>query len=616
MKRRFVSLAAILVFAITLLCGCGGGGETSSPATGGSGYGARDDAVLAANAVRNLAATDDFGRTFGEAGERKEGKYVGLFYFVHLGFHGNHRGIYDMSTLAADGYSAFFNADPQSITSPLGMAHYFAKPIWGYYDSDDVWVTRRQLEMFASAGIDFLCLDATNDENYTDTVLTLLKLIREYRSEGYAVPQIFFYTNVNSQKNVREIYETFYKSGEYADCMFAPNGKPLIVAVTAENGGASFEGNPLTDNELLNYFEVKESQWPNSSKTNENAVPWIDGKYPQHIYRGKTGNWINVSVAQHSRTWRFSDMELNPGRGYAFEGAFNPANNNHEDFRRGINFEYQWNTVFEHEDEIDYVFITGWNEWVAQKINIGTGSSPQYALVDLFNEEYSRDIEPMEGGYGDNFYLQMISNIRRFKYEPATHSVRTEKTMDINDFTAEKWANEDGYLDFSGECTVRDADGFPGAGHYSDASARNDIVRTFVTKDSNYLYFRIETREDITERAGGDNTWLNLLIGTDDGGEYGPLGMQYAVNRSISGSSTRILHYVDTGRYEIAGTGEFAVKGNVLQIKLPLTAFGNINGIKFKVVDNIGDYGDEAVFYKTGDSAPTGRLVYTYSFAN
>ena len=36
-------------------------------------------------------------------------------------------------------------------------------------------------------------------------------------------------------------------------------------------------------------------------------------------------------------------------------------------------------------------------------------------LCDAVNKEYSRDIEPMCGGYGDAFYIQLIENIRQYK---------------------------------------------------------------------------------------------------------------------------------------------------------------------------------------------------------
>ena len=37
------------------------------------------------------------------------------------------------------------------------------------------------------------------------------------------------------------------------------------------------------------------------------------------------------------------------------------------------------------------------------------------AFPDEFSQEGSRDIEPMKGGHGDNYYYQMAANIRRFK---------------------------------------------------------------------------------------------------------------------------------------------------------------------------------------------------------
>ena len=35
--------------------------------------------------------------------------------------------------------------------------------------------------------------------------------------------------------------------------------------------------------------------------------------------------------------------------------------------------------------------------------------------MDAFNPEFSRDIEPMKGGFGDNYYYQLAAFLRRFK---------------------------------------------------------------------------------------------------------------------------------------------------------------------------------------------------------
>ena len=72
--------------------------------------------------------------------------------------------------------------------------------------------------------------------------------------------------------------------------------------------------------------------------------------------------------------------------------------------------------------------MTGWNEWVAQRQNatkpqigkVNLVGRPMKAVgdtyfVDVYNAEFSRDADPMKGGYTDNYYLQLVANIRKFK---------------------------------------------------------------------------------------------------------------------------------------------------------------------------------------------------------
>ena len=39
----------------------------------------------------------------------------------------------------------------------------------------------------------------------------------------------------------------------------------------------------------------------------------------------------------------------------------------------------------------------------------------EYVFVDNYNQEYSRDLEPMEGGHGDQYYQWMIKYISAYK---------------------------------------------------------------------------------------------------------------------------------------------------------------------------------------------------------
>ena len=70
----------------------------------------------------------------------------------------------------------------------------------------------------------------------------------------------------------------------------------------------------------------------------------------------------------------------------------------------------QWKNVFSVHPKI--VTVTWWNEWCAQEYYVdGVG----YIFTDNFNQEYSRDVEPMEGGHGDQYYRWLCEYIRCYK---------------------------------------------------------------------------------------------------------------------------------------------------------------------------------------------------------
>ena len=74
-------------------------------------------------------------------------------------------------------------------------------------------------------------------------------------------------------------------------------------------------------------------------------------------------------------------------------------------------------------------FVTGWNEWVSIKSAYGG----EYMYCDNVDMEYSRDAEPMLGGYEDAYFIRTIRNIRQYKYQPITgYAAKTvRKTVDI-----------------------------------------------------------------------------------------------------------------------------------------------------------------------------------------
>src|SRR3546814_15867454 len=69
-----------------------------------------------------------------------------------------------------------------------------------------------------------------------------------------------------------------------------------------------------------------------------------------------------------------------------------------------------WDSVFASKKKVNNVLVTSFNEWMA--IKYANDSGEDY-YVDVYNLEFSRDIEMMKGGYHDNLYMQLVQNVRR-----------------------------------------------------------------------------------------------------------------------------------------------------------------------------------------------------------
>ena len=84
----------------------------------------------------------------------------------------------------------------------------------------------------------------------------------------------------------------------------------------------------------------------------------------------------------------------------------------------GLNFDEQWSRAMDIDPK--FVFVTGWNEWIAGRYTRWSKYAdadchiPGGLFVDQYTQEYSRDIEPMRGGHGDNYYYQLAARVRQF----------------------------------------------------------------------------------------------------------------------------------------------------------------------------------------------------------
>ena len=301
------------------------------------GYAATDDLN------RSLYTSDEVG-AYGDKGER----YVGLFYFLWHGQHGDD-GLYDLQKILDDlgpvGAQTAYDR-----YGPLGTMHWFSEPLYGYYYANDAWVLRKHAELLTMANIDFLFFDVTNGYAYRHNAVKLMEILHQLNEEGFDAPQVVFYTNSSAHNVVKDLYNNIYKKNLYPDTWFMLEGKPVIVAPYDAN--------------IDNFFTIQQNQWPNDPNFKENGWPWMDFEWPQRVFKDENGNpnAINVSVAQHSGTVCFSHSSLynkytNRGRSFvnpddiaSSDSKFNRTlKTAYEAWKKdqtltnyGLNFQAQW----------------------------------------------------------------------------------------------------------------------------------------------------------------------------------------------------------------------------------------------------------------------------------
>ncbi|MBP5311277.1 MAG: hypothetical protein J6112_00385 [Clostridia bacterium] len=556
-------------------------------------------------------AVDNLGRelvTEETAPAKREGKYVGIFYFLWLGAHGTQ--LYDNSIIsqvpgALDSEKGWMEAGG----GPKDAFHFWGKPMFGYYKSGDEWVMRKHVQMLTDADIDFLCFDVSNANIYEGAALKLMAILQEYYDKGWDVPKVCFLTNSDSKTTMLTVYKRIYKKHpEYEDIWFKWDGKPLLIGHNDE----------ATD-ELKDFFRIKESQWPMSEK-NDDGFPWMefDRLLTDDAVYGVGGRKevVNVSLAQHNETYKMSAVSWygsNDRSRSWHDGANDPAP---DAYKYGYNFEEQFRWAMSIDPEI--IFITGWNEWVAQR-QPASYQGPVHndgpiVFLDNASLNGSRDIEPMEGGYIDNYYLQMISYIRQFKGLSVDNS-RNNRTIDIDGGFAQWNDIKAYYRDYAADTADRKASGW-GKEKYNDSTGRNDFSEMKVCEDADNLYFFAMTADDITA-AEGDN-WMNLFIGIDGSPASSTWnGYQFVVNYKAPDKEGYLyLGALSAGNeYSVTPLSEVRcrIHKNMLMLSIPKSALG-IDGpasILFKWADNCTS-GDVCAFYTTGDAAPIGRAGYYY----
>lgn len=568
------------------------------------------------------ATTDALGRSlpgYDEVGPIKENRYVGIFYFIT---HNNPdvEGPFNVTEIIRE--------NPQNPQWGSG-SHYWGEPEIGYYLNNEEWAIRKHAYLLVDAGVDVIIMDVTNNITYPETYLTICKVFEEMRQEGEQTPDIAF---LGSEISTNKLWNEFYSKGLYKDLWFQWKGKPLLLYGQHETAERSLINDIDFSEEIKSFFNLRQSwawttlPWYEEGK---DEWPWLD-HYPQSGSWHKNPNereMIPVSVAQHPLS--------NIGR--SFHNFHQPETNEYDvapATGKGLYFQEQWDRALEVDPK--FVFVTGWNEWSAGMQTMGRNVGRELQkwdfypgahlgkvgeelkpgdiyFIDQYNQEYSRDIEPMKGGHTDNYYYQLMANIRRYKgvNEPkvASKNIIIDITGDFN-----QWENvEIVYYDHSGDTAHRNSQKQGNAGPYVNTLGRNDILETRVAKDENNVYFYVKTKKAITNH--NDKNWMFLLIDTHQDKSTGWEGYDLLVNgNGIGERQTPVKKYDKENGWIKVKEVPYRLGGNELMLSVP-NKFIKTNdncSFDFHWVDNSEKLESIIDFFSAGDNAPSRRANYRY----
>jgi hypothetical protein len=347
--------------------------------------------------------------------------------------------------------------------------------------------------------------------------------------------------------------------------------------------------------------------------TMPNMWSWLE-VYPQHVFRNEKGEkeQMSVGVAQNAVKGRLGSMSEPGAHGRNWHnGANDPTPGA---IVKGLNLQEQ----FEHalKEDPQFIFITGWNEWIAGRFAEFAGVKLPVMFVDQFNQEFSRDIEPMKGGHGDNYYYQMIGYIRRFKGVRKPLAASAPKTIQIDgDFS--DWEDvRPEYRDDIGDPARRDHPGWNNVEHYRNATGRNDFVAMKVARDREHLYFYVRAKEPITAPEGSN--WMLLFLNTDADPTTGWEGYNFVVNRQRRGDGVSVLEESQRGwNWRPKAEARYRIRGNEMEMAIRRADLGLADlsrpiRLEFKWSDNMQREGDILDFLLNGDAAPGGRFNYLY----
>ena len=647
-------------------------GGAGGPASSDSGVGCRDiyqDTWVGQDALgRKMPGFSEVGPV-----KQDQRRVVGIFYITwHSDAQAALKSPYtgDVSRVLAGDPKARLDARHPLWTEG---SYHWGEPEAGYFLSKDEYVIRKDMSMLADAGVDVLVMDVTNAVRYWDEWEVIFAVMHQMKAEGNKVPQFCFWAfNGPVITVVQDLFDRIYKEGKHKDLWFGWDGKPLLLYNGTPNFDANGQGvkNPNPHYEAAARDDTKHPHYGNPDYTEEfykeytqevknfftlRTMWWGYREWAGKRFVGTEDNWsFGLDLSNEQVKAMRPDELVSTHNGKKEEAAVTPAQHpsslvgkswtretgepplNAYDLPEpvnvpwlgktvehpegyGIYFQQRWDEALKSDPQ--FMYINDWNEWIAGKYAPNGGPTTpfmrrdnSYFFVDQYNAEFNRCVQPMKGGYTDNYYMQMAQNIRRYKGVRPIPELVGEQTITIDGRGAD-WAEvKVEYRDTAGDTFHRDYKGYGGL-HYTNDSGRNDIITGKVAVDRGTVDFYVETKDALTPHTG--NNWMLLLIDADHNPDTGWQGYDFIINKRVVDEKTTTLQRYDPKVpgdpwVEVARL-DYRYAGKAMELAVPLKLLGlddNAFTFDFHWCDNPVDLIDPISLCVSGDSAPNRRFNY------
>jgi hypothetical protein len=575
-------------------------------------------------------ATDAIGRSlpdYNAVGGQRAERYIGMFYWLWHPYIRLKPGQQKTTT-------QLIQENPNSPAFECNDT-YWGEPEDGFYHPEDPWSTRRNLQMLANAGVDFIYIDFTNGSQGCDALNSFMSVALDMYNAGTPVPKIVFFLNAGGVNDaVNCIMDNIYNNQAYQPLWFYWQGKPLIMADQAAI--CSLSARACTD-QVKNFFT-----WRKTWAFGANQWNFLDN-YPQQYYSfNGVAEQMPVSKAMGA------PISADDEGSSHLTGSPLPAYDQYWATpltEQGLRFDQNWSRV--HQIDPQIVCVSGWNELVAaawpsradnsnvscmgkqwndpswrcvnnasciSKDANGNHIPHGWYFVDEFNTEFNRDIEPMKGGYTDSYYYQLITHIRKHKGLAPPQTTSAAKTIVVDGQFGEWSSVTPIQKDAQGDCQHRNFQDVTNYQTLTNNSGRNDIIESRTTADGANVYLYIKTAATITPYT--DPNWMMVYLNTDQNNATGWDGFDYVINMGVTNSSQTTIKKRTGNTWTTIGTATYSVSGNEMEIAVPRTLIGlTANTVPYyyqifdnpSVLDNIEDN------FINGESAPDRRFNYSVS---